>query len=833
MGDFSTDKIKQVLSDLFDKKRLVFWYDEGGLMKDTVAELNIPGVELLTLDHNPFTVKYRVLKGEQPERGFIIYSADKQPEDEDNWLLDLQMEAIPFSADMTSLHAAECGIPIELKAQVVDAHSKFFEVANNRAKLAEMLQPDMDADAIERKMIEICAKVEPTSDQLTYIFAQEELDGNPTTLKLLEKYQLDNIYWQDVKYSFGYKDAHRVKDLIIVLFKDDLNRNFGNSALTNEARIFMRDWRDSRKYGELYKQWANILEKELNIVDNLLNHQLDQWVSIETFPCVDKLIAQQLMTEVLNSTMTVDKMETIIDMRSQKLFFPIYKHVLTALLEARRMIEDIDRLMTGLVLNSAKEGFEIYCRELYTIDLSYRHYFREAKSNATTAQFLAPVTEMIQKKYSNSYLNELARLWQPLIDGLNKWQIDGFVSQRYFYQYNVAPFFDKNKKLFVIISDALRYETMVELQQRLAQENRVEATMKPAMVATQPSYTQLGMAALLPNQVLSYDKDGADEVFADGISTKGTDARNKVLNKKRKNSLAVRAEDFLNIPSPKTYFKDFDLIYIYSNVIDKTGDNKDTEGDVFSATEKEFEHLINIVKFIKNGNGTNIIITSDHGYIYQNETLDESEFTDFKVMGDIITDTRRFVIGNNLQPGDAVKTWNSEEVGLKAGRQVQIAKAMNRLRKSGSGSRFVHGGSMLQEIVVPVLHVNISKNSDVSTVDVDILNKSTRLTTNNQTISFYQMDAVTEKVKPITLRIGFYDAQDTLISDQLTLTFNSQSNDSNQREQRHQFVFRNQLAQLNGQEVTLKMERQLENSEQFTAYKTVNYKVSVLFQAEF
>jgi uncharacterized protein (TIGR02687 family) len=357
--------------------------------------------------------------------------------------------------------------------------------------------------------------------------------------------------------------------------------------------------------------------------------------------------------------------------------------------------------------------------------------------------------------------------------------------------------------------------------------------MKQAMVATQPSYTQLGMAALLPNQVLSYDKDGADEVYADGISTKGTDARNKVLNKKRKNSLAVRAEDFLNIPSPKTYFKDFDLIYIYSNVIDKTGDNKDTEGDVFSATEKEFEHLINIVKFIKNGNGTNIIITSDHGYIYQNETLDESEFTDFKVMGDIITDTRRFVIGNNLQPGDAVKTWNSEEVGLKAGRQVQIAKAMNRLRKSGSGSRFVHGGSMLQEIVVPVLHVNISKNSDVSTVDVDILNKSTRLTTNNQTISFYQMDAVTEKVKPITLRIGFYDAQDTLISDQLTLTFNSQSNDSNQREQRHQFVFRNQLAQLNGQEVTLKMERQLENSEQFTAYKTVNYKVSVIFQAEF
>lgn len=833
MADKTKDKIKQVLDELIERKGLVFWLDKEGQMKEFASDLDLPGVELLTLDHNPFTVKYRILKGEKPERGFIIYTTEEQPADEDNWLLDLQMEAIPFSADMTSLHAAECSIPMELKAKVVDLHAKFFEVAENRNKLAKLIQPGMDADVIERKMIEICAKTEPTCDQLTYIFAQEELDGNQTTLKLLEKYNLDNIYWRDVKYTFGYKDAHRIKDLIIVLFKDDMNRNFGSSTLNNEARIFMRDWRDSRKYGELYKQWAKLLQNELNIVDALINHQIDQLVSIETFPCVDQLIAQQLITEVLNSTMTVDKMETVIDMRSQKLFFPVFKHVLTALLEARRMVEDIDRLMTGLVLNSTKEGFELYCRELYTIDMAYRHYFREAKSDSTTLNFLSPVTEMVQKKYSNSFLNELARLWQPLVDNLNKWQIEGYVSQRYFYNYNVAPFFDKNKKLFVIISDALRYETMVELQQRLAQENRVDATMKPAMVATQPSYTQLGMAALLPNQVLSYDKDGVDEVFADGVSTKGTDSRNKVLNKKRKNSLAMRAEEFLNISSPKTYFKDFDLIYIYSNVIDKTGDNKDTEGDVFAATEKEFEHLINIVKFIKNGNGTNIIITSDHGYLYQNETLDESEFTDFKVVGDIIADTRRFVIGNNLQPGDAVKTWNSEDVGLKEGRQIQIAKAMNRIRKQGSGSRFVHGGSMLQEIVVPVLHINISRNSDVSWVDVDILNKSARLTTNNQTISFYQMEAVTEKVKPITLRIGFYDANDTLISDSLTLTFNSQSNDSNQREQRHQFVFRNQLAQLNGQEVTLKMERQLENSEQFTIYKQVSYKVSVLFQAEF
>ena len=201
-------------------------------------------------------------------------------------------------------------------------------------------------------------------------------------------------------------------------------------------------------------------------------------------------------------------------------------------------------------------------------------------------------------------------------------------------------------------------------------------------------------------------------------------------------------------------------------------------------------------------------------------------------MGDIITDTRRFVIGNNLQPGNAVKTWNSEDVGLKEGRQVQIAKAMNRMRKQGSGSRFVHGGSMPQEIAVPVLHVNIKKSSGVSQVDVDILNKRAKLTTNNQTISFYQTEAVTEKVKSITLRIGFYDDKGVLISDSINMVFDSENADSTQREQKHIFVFINQLSKLNGKEVTLRMERQIPNTEQFVFYKEESYKVSVMFQAE-
>ena len=98
---------------------------------------------------------------------------------------------------------------------------------------------------------------------------------------------------------------------------------------------------------------------------------------------------------------------------------------------------------------------------------------------------------------------------------------------------------------------------------------------------------------------------------------------------------------------------------------------------------------------------------------------------------------------------------------------------------------------MPQEVVIPVLHVNIKKQQGISEVSVDILNRKSRITPNNQTISFYQ------------------------------------------REQKHNFVFKRQLTELNGQEICLRKEQQIAGSNQFKKLDDIPYKISVLFDAEF
>ena len=313
MTDSTQQKIQQVLSDLIDRYGLVFWYDEGGHMQLFADSLDIPGVEVLTLQHNAFSLKYRILKGEKPERGFIVYSPEAKPDDEDNWLLDLQMMAAPFSADMGSLYAAECGIPLELKEKVVDEHLEFFKIADNRKRLTKRLRSNMNVDDMVKQMQAVVCKTEPTCDQLTLALANECFVDSSDMFDKLTKYNLIDSYWQEVKLAFGYDKQHQIKDLLIVLFNDDMNRHFEGSTLHNEAHIFMRDWRDSRQYGELYKQWAERLEVELGIYNLIKGYEIDQLVMVETFPCVDKIIAMYLQNEVLEGTMSVEKMESIVD----------------------------------------------------------------------------------------------------------------------------------------------------------------------------------------------------------------------------------------------------------------------------------------------------------------------------------------------------------------------------------------------------------------------------------------------------------------------------------------------------------------------------------------
>jgi hypothetical protein len=180
-----------------------------------------------------------------------------------------------------------------------------------------------------------------------------------------------------------------------------------------------------------------------------------------------------------------------------------------------------------------------------------------------------------------------------------------------------------------------------------------------------------------------------------------------------------------------------------------------------------------------------------------------------------------------------VKTWTAAALGFADDTEVQIPNSINRIRIQGAGSRFVHGGSSLQEIVIPVLEINKARRSDVGKVDVDIISSTSNITSNSFVVNFYQKQPIADKILPRKLRAGFYTGAGQSISDVSNLQFNSTDNDAMAREKKHNFHFTAEAAQQNGQDVYLKLEEPIEDTNQYKLYKTITYRMLIAFASEF
>ena len=114
------------------------------------------------------------------------------------------------------------------------------------------------------------------------------------------------------------------------------------------------------------------------------------------------------------------------------------------------------------------------------------------------------------------------------MDAGRRWWAYPVRQQKAFFEHWVRPDLRKDKRICVIMSDAMRYEIGDELLGLIRQEDRYSAELEPAL-STLPSYTQLGMAALLPNKSLVIADNDTGTVLVAGPSSQGTVNRTKNL----------------------------------------------------------------------------------------------------------------------------------------------------------------------------------------------------------------------------------------------------------------------------------------------------------------
>ena len=829
MSDTAT--VRPHLLRWFDSHRVVFWCDRDGQYAADLDGLDLPGIQTIRVANDEFGIKNRLLHGE-PDGRFLVYRSGELPTGIGNWLFDLELAYGVFTADRTALVAQDLGLAGQGVDEVVQAHEKFFNAAKRVQSLKALLGPEDDAAKLRAKISAVVlGQREHSLLEITRTLLMENAKGAHAKYDALVDFGLDDFYWRGVASIYGYEaSSPSIDDLVLWAFMKAIEgfKSDRPGGLQN-IQLDFASLRNDRRSQEAMATLANRAARDLDYRSKIEDASFRDLVAVDLFEETDQKIISDLARAVSEQTVTPREVAEVVRARQSSVWIDNYKQLYTAVASASELLGELATLDVGM--QSFDDGLERYRREWFRIDQLYRQFVYAAR----TAEYPKPLEalrEQVEKRYTNKYVYELGNAWQQQVDQVEKWRSTALRSQTAFYSRYVGPLVrDGDKKAVVIISDAMRYEVADELGSLIRQEDRFDADLE-AVLGVLPSYTQLGMAALLPHSSLKHSAD-AKTVLAGNQPTNNTAFRSKILE--GVGGSAIQAEDFkaLSAEERRELYKANRVLYVYHNRIDATGDKPGTERQVFEAVEDTLRDIVDLVKKLASANATNIFITADHGFLFQDEVLADTFFLSTQPQGDDVkVVNRRFVLGRGLKVANAFVTFEAAQLGLESDLEVQIPKSIHRLRLAGGGSRYVHGGATLQEIVVPVLMVNKKRKSDTRLVNVEVWPESDKITTGQVVVRMFQTEPVSDKVQPRTLRAGLYVGE-TLISNLVDLTFDQTSADKRDRYQSARMLLSQESSDYNNRAVEFRVEERIPNTNQWRVFAKAVYTLKRSFASDF
>ncbi len=816
------DQVTANLSRLFKEgHRLVFWQDPDREFEESLGKIALDGVTILRLDQEPALLVKSRMELDAPAEPYLLYQPGTPPQPEEDWFLDVRLCAVPFAADRATMHLRELGLNQQSLRDHLADRAIFLANKDRVARLKRFIQPDDGQDEIDKAIMAVLTKADRPDFFSIVIALLQEPDGNApdnpsASWSELKKYGLEQPFWRMVEERFGYREENPgLRNLLIRLMVSDFEKSL-RGALPGSLRhltlptkgaanavVCLGQWRDSTSRSSRYEILSAMVADIIRLEECLLDLSMDILGDVRTFLVVEKAIASQLRSRVLETigTMNLDEIRNTVTRRQDGYWasdqLPTTEHaprypmrrVYDALLQAAELFDMRNRLgQDGLNYATPQEFHQAYSRELYRVDQVYR-LFTEASVEAKKAgwDILKPLHGEVEACYGNWFIRALAMNWGAMAESMvqERWRILEIPKQQEFYQKHVQRLLPpkEERRVFVIISDALRFESARELTDQLNGKYRFTAELS-SQLGVLPSYTALGMAALLPHKRLDYTDNGT--VLVDGQSSSGLDQRSKILESVQGTALKADSLMAMKKLEGREFIRPYRVIYIYHNRIDAIGDTASSEEDTFQAVRETIDELAALVsKIINDLNATNILVTSDHGFLFQMEPPSETDKNALanKPSGAILS-KKRYLLGRDL-PVDAmaIRGSTNNTAGTTNGLDFWVPKGASRFHFVG-GARFVHGGAMLQEIVVPIIKVQQVKGKSIEatrirTVGVSVLGNAFKITTNRHRFVLIQNEAVSERVKPVSVRVAIFDGENPITNVE-SVTFDSLSKDMNE-----------------------------------------------------
>lgn len=802
--------IQDQLNTEFSKSdtRIIFWFDDKGEYEDEVSELQLDNARLHILDSTNWLYSKWLLNESDIEGKYLVYAPFPKPSDAENPLADMYYYSIPYYTDRVSQMSQEIGIDNRFKEHL----SQYINFWKNKIRIEKFKGLGIDhfnVETIDIGLIAVLTDVK--TPNFEEIIRKLLLNDYEAYMKALEDNGLSEKFWKLCEKYFGYQSENpNIDDLAACMLltyasmtlKDTLPEVLKSYVLKkkNDIVVFVRNIMDNVLYQDAYDALSEKVDKTLRVVTRIREElkkdadkskdqsaQLLDIANCDAFRELDQILIDwaldQLNDEILDAQIDGMNLAQITEQRTAKAchFGNVYKNEYQAIKYAYQMMKAVSVLE---VTSDIKVMVADYQKQTYLIDSYYRWFYSAYDCIEDTERF-AQVRERIENMYSFTYLQKVTPKWnQELTDDMMS--DSGLKRQEDFYRNYLKAYEGKNR-VIVIISDAFRYECAKELMEQLELDEKCTPKLE-CMISGLPSVTSVGMASLLPHKDLQVDEKL--NVMVDGQTCGDLASRDKILKAQNENNVALSFDEVASANKEKIreLLQKKNIVYIYHNQVDARGDKPASENEVFTACSEAIEEIHKLIKKLTSYiSAPKFFITADHGFLYKRDKL--QEFDKVSYDREICTySNKRFLL----------TTQKVNEPGMKS----RMMAYMNQLyvttpigadifKVAGGGQNYVHGGSSLQEMLIPVIELTTNTRAVAyDYVDVILTTVNRKVTNLITYFDFIQTEKVTDTMKARSLVAYFTTEGGEKISFDVPIVANSREDAPEKRTFHEKFTLK-------------------------------------------
>ncbi len=798
MAELNLKQITDKLNSEFagNVRKLIFWYDADAEFVDDVATLELDNAKVLHLEKdNQFFVKH-FLECVDTTTNYLVYAPFAKPDVRENHLADTIHYSKEFLADRASLIMQDLGINGRLKP-VIKRYIKFFGSKERTQKFYDLEIDNYTESLIEIALMSVlCKNKMPSFEEVLRCILTDDGFVDNKYLAEFKKYDLIDAFWKHAEVAFGYSDNNpTLEKLIITMFITYANRDLGGeipqpwksfvSYKQGSIVTFTDNLMNSYLYGERFEEISQKVFGALDAKKHFEKMNIENLIECCLFRGIDELIiawmVARLENEDVGAKLNGKTIPQLCAERRKKHFGKYFRSEYFIIENAYYIILNGAYQYISGIKNLIRE----YTQSVFKIDRRYRYFYYYLDSVEDSTAF-EQLRDLVENIYTNEFLNKITANWNQEFSSANG-KTDLVLQRNFFTKYLSSSV----ERTVVIISDAFRYEVAQSLLDKLNADEKCIASIT-AMQGVLPSYTPLGMAALLPHKTLEYSNNY--DVLVDGKVCTTTEHKEKLLKSYKPNSKCVQFDSLKNMKQAdlRTIFTGQEVVYVYHNQIDARGDAANSENEVFTACEEAIEEIYSLMRRLSSmANTHHFFVTADHGFIYKRDKITATD----KIVGASAKSNsigQRYAISDEVIEVDGVcSTSLSEVLGNDDNRVVSYPLASDIFKVAGAGQNFVHGGCSPQEMLVPLVEVKIERGKkETSSAKIALVSLTSKITNLITTLDFVQIEPVSDIVKEAVYRIYFISENNEKISNENICIADKKDSDTMKRMFRFHFNFK-------------------------------------------